>query len=88
MLPQQWTAVIESTGLLVRLPARETLPAATIGIVSRARLSLTPLAEHVADLVRRAAIHHAATLPGSPATAEELVLLRKAPRSTGAPAPT
>ena len=69
MLPQQWTAILESTGLLVRIPIRETLPAATICMVTRARLPLTPLAERLADLFRRAAIHHAATLPGSPAIA-------------------
>ena len=65
MLPQQWTAILESTGLLVRVPIRETLSAATICIVTRARLPLTPLAEHLADLFRRAAIHHAKTLPGA-----------------------
>ena len=69
MLPQQWTAILESSGLLVRIPIRETLPAATICMVTRARLPLTPLAEHLADLFRRAAIHHAQTLPGSPVIA-------------------
>ena len=69
VLPQQWTAFLESTGLLVRIPIRETLPAATICMVTRARLPLTPLAENLADLFRRAAIHHAETLPGAPAIA-------------------
>ena len=69
MLPQQWTAILESTGLLVRLPIRETLPAATICMVTRARLPLTPLAERLADLFRRAAIHHAETLPVAPVIA-------------------
>ena len=69
MLPQQWTAILESSGLLVRIPIRETLPAATICMVMRARLPLTPLAEHLGDLFRRAAIHHAQTLPGSPVIA-------------------
>ncbi len=69
MLPQQWTAILESTGLLIRIPIRETLPAATICMVARARLPLTPLAEHLADLFRRAAIHHAETLPGAPVLA-------------------
>ena len=69
MLPQQWTGILKSTGLLTRIPIRETLPAATICMVTRARLPLTPLAEHLADLFRRAAIHHAQTLPGAPAIA-------------------
>ena len=66
MLPQQWTAILETTGLLVRIPIRESLAAATICIVTRARMPLTPLAEKLADLFRRAAIHHAETLPGAP----------------------
>ena len=69
MLPQQWSAILESTGLLDRIPIRETLTAATICMVTRARMPLTPLAERLADLFRRAAIHHAETLPGSPVIA-------------------
>ena len=55
--------------MLVRIPIRETLTAATICMVTRARMPLTPLAERLADLFRRAAIHHAETLPGSPVIA-------------------
>lgn len=69
MLPQQWTETLESTGLLKRIAIRETLPAATICMVTRARMPLTPMAEHLADLFRRAAIHHARTLPGAPVLA-------------------
>lgn len=64
-LPQQWWPILENTGQIIHIPLRETLPAATICMVSRANLPLTPVAQHLADLFRRAAIHHAATLPGS-----------------------
>ena len=65
-LPQQWLPILEQTGQIVQVPIRETLAAATICMASRASLPLTPVAEHLADLFRRAAIHHARTLPGNP----------------------
>jgi LysR family transcriptional regulator of abg operon len=65
-LPQQWLPILEQTGQIVQVPIRETLAAATICMATRASLPLTPVAEHLADLFRRAAIHHARTLPGNP----------------------
>lgn len=66
MQPQQWAHLFEGTGMLVRIPVKEPLPASPICIVRRAQLPLTPVAENLADLFRRAAIHHARALPGSP----------------------
>ena len=66
-LPQQWLPILAASGLVAPLDLAETLPAAPICLVKRASLPLTPAAEHLADLFRRAAIHHAMTLPGAPA---------------------
>ena len=68
-LPQQWLPILDRLGLVVQVPVRETLAAATICMVRRAHLALTPVAQHLSDLFRRAAIHHARTLPGSPGIA-------------------
>lgn len=59
MLPRQWVALIDSTDLLQRLKLSENLTAPAICMVRRAKLPLTPAAEHLADLFRRAAMHHA-----------------------------
>lgn len=69
MLPQQWRPILEGTGLVTVIPVRETLTAATICIVKRAHLPLTPAAEHLENLFRRAAINHALTLPDPPLVA-------------------
>ena len=66
-LPQQWLPILKASGLVTPFDLRETLTAAPICLVTRASLPLTPAAQHLADLFRRAAIHHAATLPGAPA---------------------
>lgn len=58
MLPQQWLEFPSTRELLDPIPVQEVLPAADICIVRRARLPLTPAAEHLADLFRRAAQHH------------------------------
>ena len=62
MLPQQWAEVAASTGLIRQIPIREVLLAPTICFVRRARLPLTPAAEHLGDLFRRAAVNHARSL--------------------------
>jgi len=50
--------------LLTHIDVREELAAPSICIVRRARLPLTPVAEQLSDLFRRAAAHHmAATHP-------------------------
>ncbi len=69
MLPQQWGEVAASTGLIRQIPIGEVLLAPTICFVRRARLPLTPAAEHLGDLFRRAAIHHARTLAAGAAIA-------------------
>jgi LysR family transcriptional regulator, regulator of abg operon len=55
MLPQQWLEFVDKTNLLQRIVVREELAAPTMYIVRRARLPLTPAAEHLCDLFRRAA---------------------------------
>lgn len=55
VLPEQWLGSPLAKELLDPLPLKETLPAAPICIVRRARLPLTPAAEHFADLLHRSA---------------------------------
>lgn len=62
MLPQQWLDFLETGGLLRRIPIREELGSATICSVRRARLPLTPVAEHLWDLFQKAAANHARSL--------------------------
>lgn len=69
MLPQQWFDLLLATGKLIDIPLKEPLDGATICTVRRASLPLTPIAEHLSDLFRRAAINHARTLPGDPVIA-------------------
>lgn len=54
MLPIQWTRFPWTEHLLARIPVREFLPAASIYIVRRASLPLTPAAEYFCDMIRRA----------------------------------
>jgi LysR family transcriptional regulator, regulator of abg operon len=58
MLPQQWRHSPLTTALLHTFEIAESLPAAPICIVRRARLPLTPAAEYFCDMMRRAALHH------------------------------
>jgi LysR family transcriptional regulator, regulator of abg operon len=64
MLPAQWLDFVKSGKLLHHLDVREELVAPSICVVRRARLPLTPVAEHLCDLFRRAAAHHMATRSG------------------------
>ena len=57
MLPQQWLAFVRSSQLLVHIKLEETLAAPSLFIVTRASLPLTPVAEYLADLFRRAALN-------------------------------
>ena len=66
-LPQQLQELLGLSSNLVRIPVREQLLPATICIVRRASVPLTPAAEMLSDLFRRAAITHAATLPDTEA---------------------
>ena len=62
MLPQQWLEFMAQTGLLKQIPVEERLSAPPICMVRRARLPLTPAAEYLSDLFRRAAVDHARRL--------------------------
>lgn len=57
MLPQQWLAVVAASPLVEQIKVREAMPGPTICMVGRARLPLTPAAEYLSDLFRRAASH-------------------------------
>ena len=63
ILPQQWIEFLTTTEIVHRIPVQEVLPAPPICSVRRARLPLTPAAEHLNDLFRRAASNHARRLP-------------------------
>ncbi|WP_174285024.1 LysR substrate-binding domain-containing protein [Sphingomonas bacterium] len=54
MLPRQWLGLEPIKTLLTHIPLDEVLPAPTICTVSRARLPLTPVAQHLHDLFQRA----------------------------------
>lgn len=58
MLPKQWLAFVATRELLQPIYVAEPLPAPPVCMVSRARLPLTPAAEFLADLFRRAAGYH------------------------------
>lgn len=62
MLPIQWLEFPATQALLEPLPIEETLSAAPICIVRRARLPLTPAAEFLCDMLRRAAAQQAERL--------------------------
>lgn len=57
MLPQQWLAFVRSSRLLVHIKVKEELAAPAICVVSRSRLPLTPVAQHLCDLFRRSALN-------------------------------
>jgi len=59
MLPRQWQHLVDTAGLLQKIEVKETLTAPTICIARRARLPLTPAAEYLCDLVRRAGLQDA-----------------------------
>ncbi len=67
ILPQQWTEFLASTAVVQQIPVKEPLPAPPIYSVRRARLPLTPAAEHLLDLFRRAAGSHARRLASNAA---------------------
>ncbi len=62
MLPQQWLGFVRNSRLLTQIKVKEELVAPAICIVSRSRLPLTPVAQHLCDLFRRSALN----LPASP----------------------
>lgn len=62
-LPQQLQELLSLKSALVRIPVSEQLVSATICTVRRASVPLTPAAEVLSDLFRRAAIAHVVSLP-------------------------
>lgn len=70
MLPKQWCEFPWTPALLQAINVKEPLPAPAMHIVRRARLPLTPAAEFLCDLLRRAALQqtakHGATPPAAP----------------------
>ena len=61
LLPQQWLSFARKTKLLDHIAIAEQLLAPAICIITRARLPLTPVAEHLCDLFRRESMHSAKT---------------------------
>lgn len=57
MLPQQWLGFVRNSRLLVQIKVNEELAAPAICVVSRSRLPLTPVAQHLCDLFRRSALN-------------------------------
>lgn len=57
MLPQQWLGFVRSGRLLTHIKVREELAAPAICVVRRARLPLTPVAQHLCDLFCRSALN-------------------------------
>lgn len=57
MLPRLWLTFVESAGLLQHIAIEEELDAAPICMVRRSHLPLTPVAERLCDLFRRAALN-------------------------------
>lgn len=64
MVPQQWLDFARDTGRLMYIPVREELKAPPICVVHRSALPLTPAAEHLVDLFRRAALNRVESLRG------------------------
>ena len=59
ILPQQWLDFPFITGLYDAITLDEPLTAAPICIVRRQEMPLTPLAESLCDMVRRAGVNYA-----------------------------
>ncbi|WP_174279690.1 LysR substrate-binding domain-containing protein [Sphingomonas bacterium] len=63
MMPRQWLGFVRTGRLLTQIKVREELVASTICVVSRSRLPLTPVAQHLCDLFRRSALNQPDPLP-------------------------
>ena len=57
IVPRQWLQSEQITALLTQIQLKETFDALAICAVSRARLPLTPAAQHLYDLFRRAGLN-------------------------------
>lgn len=58
ILPQQWLDFAGSNALIAALPIDEVMMAAPVNVVRRRDMPLTPMAEHLCDLMRRVASHY------------------------------
>jgi DNA-binding transcriptional LysR family regulator len=58
ILPQQWLESPATGDSLIGLQLAELMPAAPICIVRRHDMPLTPMAEYMCDMMRRAAVHY------------------------------
>lgn len=56
LLPRQWTDFAARSGLFETFGLEESLAAPPICVISKASLPLTPVAQHLVDLFRRAAV--------------------------------
>jgi DNA-binding transcriptional LysR family regulator len=54
ILPRQWTEFPPVRSLLQKIDVRETIPAPAVALIRRADMPLTPAAEYLSDLLRRA----------------------------------
>jgi LysR family transcriptional regulator of abg operon len=63
IVPKQWIEFAPLRDMLVPLKLTETLAAPPIVLVRRAALPLTPAAEHLSDLFRRASLSYAGEAP-------------------------
>jgi DNA-binding transcriptional LysR family regulator len=61
ILPPQWLEFPETANWIISLDLEEEMVAAPMCIVRRQDMPLTPLAEHLCDLMRRAGAHYAHT---------------------------
>ena len=60
LLPVQWTDSVFCRGEIVRIPLAETMKAGPVCIVHRGDLPLTPLAERLCDITRKAGLNYVA----------------------------
>jgi LysR family transcriptional regulator of abg operon len=58
MVPEQWLSLTPAIQDMMAFQIAEPLPAPPICLVTRARLPLTPAAQHFADLFSRAGLHY------------------------------
>jgi LysR family transcriptional regulator of abg operon len=58
IVPRQWTEFSPTKGTLRMLELKETIAAPPIALIRRAALPLTPAAEYLCDLLRRAGAQH------------------------------
>jgi len=56
ILPRQWTEFLPMRTMLQKIDVRETISAPAVALIRRADMPLTPAAEHLCDLLRRASL--------------------------------